>query len=375
MTILRISQHKPMTLIWWWKNRHQIDFSPPYQRRGRLWSDRDKAYLVDSIINGFDVPKLYLADFQFGASMLNTKRLPYAVIDGKQRLDAIFDFFENKLVLNADFKYRKNSALKLGGLSLRDLRSNYSSVADDFDNASLDIMSVFSDDEEDVNEIFVRLNRSKPLTGAEIRNAVSGPVPEIIRKLATHVVFTENIRFGIQRAGDLNAVAKVLLFEYEGKPTGTKKIDLDKFADDRSIDDSKLELSSRRVIDIFDSMVDIFIPKDLLLSSAGLFPVYYWFIGGVTPVGHALVREFLHWFEVKRSKNRTLQKNVSGELELDRQLARFDTLNRSTNDQQSHSGRVTILREFFAVWAKGRDLNREDLFVTPNEDHVEQTDL
>lgn len=212
MSILRISPHKPMTLIWWFKNRSQIDFNPPYQRRGRLWSSLDKAYLIDSIINGFDVPKLYLADFQFGQSNLNTAKLPYAIIDGKQRLEAVFDFFENKITLNFNFKYRKNLDLKLAGLSLRDLKSSHPLVADDFENASLDLMSVFAEDEKDIHDIFVRLNRSKPLTGAEVRNAIVGPVPEFIRTLATHDFFVENIRFGVSRAGDLNAVGKVLYF-------------------------------------------------------------------------------------------------------------------------------------------------------------------
>ena len=65
-----------------------------------MQSASDKAYLIDSIINGFDVPKLYLADFQLGDSSLNVSKLPYAIIDGKQRLEAIFDFFDGTLVLN-----------------------------------------------------------------------------------------------------------------------------------------------------------------------------------------------------------------------------------------------------------------------------------
>ena len=81
------------TLSWWYSKRKKIDMNPPYQRRGRLWSDTDKAYLIDSIINGYDIPKLYIADFTWGNSELNLKKLPYAIIDGKQRFEAIFDFF------------------------------------------------------------------------------------------------------------------------------------------------------------------------------------------------------------------------------------------------------------------------------------------
>lgn len=339
-----------MTLVWWSKNRSSIDFEPAYQRRGRLWSLRDKAYLVDTIINGFDVPKLYLADFQFGQSNLNSSKLPYAIIDGKQRLEAVFDFFDNKLVLNDDFKYRKTPDLDLGGLSLKDLQANHPSIADDFENASLDIMSVFAEDESDIHEIFVRLNKSKPLTGAEVRNAIVGPVPEVIRTLATHEFFQENIKFGISRAGDLNAAAKILLFEYAQRPMATKKVDLDAFARE-DVNRDKLELATRRTIDTLADMTDVFIPKDPLFASAGLFPVYYWFIRGINSDYHSLMRDYLIWFERERKRNRDRQKGRSGALDLDPELSRFDTLNRSTNDLQSHVGRVEILDRFLPKWA------------------------
>ena len=72
---MRNAVHPSKPLIWWYNRRSSIDMNPPYQRRGRLWSASDKAYLVDSISNGFDVPKLYMADFQLGESPL---KCPFA---------------------------------------------------------------------------------------------------------------------------------------------------------------------------------------------------------------------------------------------------------------------------------------------------------
>jgi hypothetical protein len=350
MSILKIMPHSPKTLIWWYNRRSEIDFDPPYQRRGRLWSQSDKAFLIDSIINGFDVPKLYLADFQIGQSRLNITRKPYAIIDGKQRLEAIFDFFDNRLLLNASFKSRENPGLQVGGLSLRDLRGSYPRLAEEFENASLDIMSVFAEDEEDINDIFVRLNKSKPLTGAEIRNAVIGPVSDVTRSLVDHQFFQESIRFRTNRAADLNAAAKILLFEYEGCPLTTKKKQLDEFANSE-IDREKLELAARRVFDNLEVMSDIFLVRDPLLSSAGVIPVYYWFIRGVDPERWYLVREFLTHFDARRRNNREHQKSSGGQ-GVDKELARFDTLNRSTNDESSHIGRLDILKRFFDDWVE-----------------------
>src|ERR1700722_8575376 len=93
----KITGSELKTLTWRKGRRAKIDMEPPYQRRGRLWSDADKAYLVDSILNGFDLPKLYVADFTWMDSKLNEKQLPYAIIDGKQRFEAIFDFFDGAI--------------------------------------------------------------------------------------------------------------------------------------------------------------------------------------------------------------------------------------------------------------------------------------
>lgn len=343
----QIKSFDPRTLTWWRSKRTQIDMDPPYQRRGRLWSTADKAYLIDSILNGFDVPKIYLADFTWADSKLNRKRLPYAIIDGKQRFEAILDFFDGNLVLNNDFVLRSNPELKLAGLGYKDLQRQYSALAEDFDNFHLHVMSVFAETEEPINDLFVRLNRSKALTGAEIRNAMGGPVPEMIREIASQAFFVENVRFSVKRGQDLNTAAKFLLFESSEKLLETKKSTLDKFVqraktvgkDERA----NLELAARRVVDVLRDMESIFLPKDQLLASAGILPVYYWLVRALSPSEQNRLRSFLIEFEDLRRKNRELLKEQPESSQVDAQLVEYDNYNRSTNDQLSHDGRFRIL--------------------------------
>ena len=68
--------------------------------------------------------------------------LPYAIIDGKQRLEAIFDFFDGKVVLNEDFELSKDKSLNISRLGYKDLKQNYADVAEEFDNFNLSVMSV-----------------------------------------------------------------------------------------------------------------------------------------------------------------------------------------------------------------------------------------
>ena len=350
--MFKVTQFEPKTLRWWYSQRTKIDMNPPYQRHGRLWSPTDKAFLIDSILNEYDVPKIYLADFTFGQTKLNVKGLPYAIIDGKQRFEALFDFFSGDLVLDDEFVFQQNPGMKLAGLGYADLKKNYPDVADIFENYPLSVMRVVTDDEDKINELFVRLNRSKPLTGAEIRNAMAGPVPALIRFLVGHEVFNSCIKFPVTRGQDKNAAAKLLLFEYSEKVTETKRRNLDQFTVDakRSRKDH-LELASRRVIDTLDRMAEIFLPRDQVLVSAGVLPVYYWFIRQRRAKDDVHIREFLVHFERTRKTARSADARVTDAGRSESDFVKYDNFNRSTNDMSSHQGRIAILEKHFAKFA------------------------
>ena len=338
----------PKTLSWWFDQLDNIDMDPPYQRQGKLWSDRDRAFLIDSILNGYDVPKVYVADFAFGRTQLNTSGKQYAVIDGKQRLGAIFDFFGNKLRLADNFEWTVNPELRLGGLSYNDLLQNHPKVASRFANFNLSVMRVITDDEGKINELFVRLNRSKPLTGAEVRNAMGGIVPQLIRDLCAQLFFATRIKFSTERRQDQNAAAKLLLVEFRGNPVGTQKPNIDRFVDEgikAQAGKEEFARAASRCTQILSRMAEIFSERDPLLSSAGPLPVLYWFIRETPPEKDKYIRPFLVRFAQERRENKRLAK--VGGANVDSELALYDQLDRSTDNQGSIEGRVDILRRRF----------------------------
>ena len=341
-----VRQYEARTLSWWSAQRGVIDFDPPYQRRGGLWSSSDKAFLVDSVLNEFDIPKIYIADFTFGPAPFNEKSMRYAVIDGKQRFEAIYDFFDGRLVLNRDFVYSREPSLKLGGLGYRDLKANYPDVASQFDNYNLTVMSVITDEEGKINELFVRLNRNKTLTGPEIRNAMEGIVPELFRKLAAHDIFEQCVSFAKHRGQDLDAAAKCLLLEFRGRIVDTKRVTLDRFVSEGNQADagtSDFERAADRVMNVYDKMTQVFVRRDPLLGSPGSFPVYYWLVRNTHDPSQHEVRPFLVEFEEMRTRNRQLARDPARAAEVDPELSEYDRLNRSINDQGSLEGRWEIL--------------------------------
>jgi hypothetical protein len=348
-----VRQYDARTLSWWSGRRDEIDLEPPYQRRGGIWNKKDKAFLVDSILNGYDVPKLYLADFTVGPAKLNRTSSQFAVIDGKQRLEAIFDFIDGHVKLDPGFGLDSDPTAELGGLGYADLVSMYPKVADDFDNYNLTVMTVVTDEEGKINELFVRLNRNKTLTGPEIRNAMQGIVPELIRELRTSEFFEKYITFNVKRSQDLDVAAKFLLVEFWGRLMETKRVTLDGFVERGLESDAKPEefkRAAKRVQANLKRMMKVFRPKDPLLRAQGQMVPYYWLVRNTKTEYRDQIRPFLVEFENARTRSRALARNPQTVARQDPELSRYDRHNRSINDQVSIEGRYEILSRRFEAF-------------------------
>ena len=203
-------------------------------------------------------------------------------------------------------------------------------------------MSVITNDDGKINDLFIRLNTSKALTGAEIRNAMSGPVSDSIRQICRHNFFDKKIKFQTKRGQDQNAAAKILLLEFRGKLVDTKKVHLDRFVKEgiksNSID---IEHAKHRVFEVLDRMSMIFNDRDRLLSSQGVVTVYYWFIRSIDG-SESKIYSFLVWFvsELKRQKGLPIG-------EQDNLLLNYQLFSRSTNDQGSLLNRFKILMTYY----------------------------
>ena len=75
--------------------QQRIDTNPDYQRPA-AWSKSQKQLLIDTIVRGYDVPKFY---------WLQTAKSPsetWEVVDGQQRLRAIFEYHRDGFTLPDD---------------------------------------------------------------------------------------------------------------------------------------------------------------------------------------------------------------------------------------------------------------------------------
>lgn len=67
-----------------------IDFNHSYQR-DLVWSEEDKLYLLDSIFHGIDIGKFTFVNLGYDGNCAKE------ILDGKQRLTTIFDFYDSKI--------------------------------------------------------------------------------------------------------------------------------------------------------------------------------------------------------------------------------------------------------------------------------------
>lgn len=78
-------------------DKGQLDLNPPYQRRS-VWSPRDKRFFVDTILNNYPAPPVFLHK-----TLDENGKPTYHVVDGKQRLQTIIEFTKNAVRIPDDF--------------------------------------------------------------------------------------------------------------------------------------------------------------------------------------------------------------------------------------------------------------------------------
>ena len=78
-------------------DKQQLDLDPPYQRRS-VWSPKDRRFFIDTILNNYPAPPIFLHK-----TLDENGKATYHVVDGKQRLQTIIMFRDNKLAIPEDF--------------------------------------------------------------------------------------------------------------------------------------------------------------------------------------------------------------------------------------------------------------------------------
>jgi len=137
----------------------QLDLDPPYQRRS-VWSPKDRRFFLDTIFRGYPSPSIFLH------KQVIDGKTKYFVVDGKQRLETILRFAENKIAIDKDY-----GDTRLAGKKWKIIRRD-ETLARAFWDYVIPVEQTNIVETNLVNEIFDRLNRNaRKLVEQELRHA------------------------------------------------------------------------------------------------------------------------------------------------------------------------------------------------------------
>lgn len=158
-----------------------IDISPKYQRRER-WSEDEESELIESFLMNIPIPPIYLAEDQYGV---------YSVIDGKQRLTAIYRFLKNQLKLQ-----HLELFTELEGKFFKDLPMALANAL--AIRPYLRVVTLLRQSNNELkHEVFLRLNKAGvPLNPQEIRNvAFRGELNDMLFSISENPALRRMLKF------------------------------------------------------------------------------------------------------------------------------------------------------------------------------------
>lgn len=179
--------------------RNKINAEITIQRKPNIWNKSKKSLFIQTLLFSGPIPPIYVN--------LNTNSNTYEIIDGQQRLNSIFQFLKNSLMLSEDTP-------DVNGIRVAGLR--YSELPNEFkNNLQKSIIKVvkFTDlSDEEKEDIFYRLNNGASLKSIESTRVLLGTSNmKIINELSENSFFITKTNVSSNRYADQESILQILM--------------------------------------------------------------------------------------------------------------------------------------------------------------------
>jgi hypothetical protein len=204
----------------WFKqiyDQNKLIIKPPYQRNP-VWVNKQKSYLIDSILRGYPIPEVYIQEIV--DAMGDTT---YTIIDGQQRLRSILDFIYD------EFEIDENDSPEWANMKFSDLSPSDKKAIYEYTFVVRVIPEI---PDEEIRSIFQRLNRNVvSLNKQELRQSVYwGPFIKLMNELSDMPIWTDFDIFtynDVRRMNDVEYMSELAIALLHGLQN--KKANLDKY--------------------------------------------------------------------------------------------------------------------------------------------------
>lgn len=318
----------PLVSVYHQKSR--INPTPEYQRFA-VWSRRQQKLLIDSIMQGFDIPKLYLRALDDGSPF------KYEAVDGQQRLRAVWEYFDNDYALDG------KTSPDLAGKFYDDLSEDERMRLEHY---QFNLVVIKSAQDADIREMFCRLQNGKPLNSAEKRNAMVSGGRDFCVTLANHDLF-KRVGFSNKRMEHHQVAAQTLAIEIASGPTNVQNSSLGRLYEQNKNFDVNGDVA-RHMLRVYDFLAKTFPEKTPELKRGYVVSLYL--LGarllragvGDAPRLAPLFRAFALDFDVRR---RTESDNV--------EMIKFgERLSSAADSEESIKFRDEVLGRAFGEFEK-----------------------
>lgn len=345
MTEFSVFPMRANSVAYLYRIRNSIQVDPIYQRQGEVWSIAKQRLLIDSVINKFDIPKIYFHEHPHPLE-IDGRRIRFSLVDGRQRLEAIWGFIEGRFALAEDFVLLEDSATEIAGKTYSEIEEYAPEVAALFSATSLDVMLIRTDDIELIEEMFSRLNEAVPLNAAEKRNGRGGPLRPAVRNLVETALFMNRLPFPNTRYRHYDLATKFLYWSEREGPADTKKRQLDDFWDDVRSDVNGQARADELVSlarPVVEAMAGTFVEGDPLLASIGMVSVYFLLYRELLDDSLPTRAQLVNFNERRRLRPFEDDDDLT---EAQFRLLEFDRLSQSPNDESALRYRLSVLRDY-----------------------------
>ena len=228
------------TVVWFKKanDSGDLQMKPPFQRNP-VWTHPQKSYLIDSILNGFPIPEIYMQEF-----VDESGNEQHIIIDGTANR-ACLEFTEGR------YEIKEEESPSWGGMKFDDLSPDDKKKVFGY-TFIVRVLPEMSDD--DIRGIFQRLNKNVvALNPQELRQATYwGPFIQTMQSISNYSYWSTTGIFSplnVRRMMDIEYISELAVAVLHGHQN--KKETLDKYYQDYEEEfDAREEL-----VDIFQKVL------------------------------------------------------------------------------------------------------------------------
>ncbi|WP_421810156.1 DUF262 domain-containing protein [Flagellimonas sp.] len=228
--------------ISWFKSAHdrkELDVKPPFQRNP-VWVTRQKSYLIDTILNQFPIPEIYMQE-----TIDEGGKAKYIIVDGQQRIRAVLEFLEGQYCMDA-----KDSP-DFADMYFEDLSADQKKELFKY-NFVIRILPDVADTK--LREIFQRLNKNTvALNKQELRQATYwGPFIKTMNRLSDKDIWSDLDIFSandIRRMLDVEFISELTIAVLHGHQN--KKQNLENYY---QVYEEEFE-EKEKIVEIFDTVL------------------------------------------------------------------------------------------------------------------------